>query len=338
MISEARQKKIDDATESLKRVHDFDVKTLARTDLGTLNFEDAIPHARRLVELSQQVALEILDGLPMAQLDLMKSQAVATYARLQQVLDFNLDGQNPKAERDGLINQLEADYDPLWQQLQQAISYSARRQMNFASLEREARGHMQLVKDAGSRLQGELEESKKEAAEILEEIRKVAAEQGVSQQAIYFKEECDDHAKRADEWLKTTKGATIALGVFAFATIFLHKWRWLAPTNDYETVQLAVSKVLVFATIASFVVLSARNFLAHRHNAVVNKHRQNALVTYQALVEAAADSSNREIILVHASECIFSPQPTGFGKGEKSDGSFSMVNLAGDMKVPPAGR
>ena len=50
--------------------------------------------------------------------------------------------------------------------------------------------------------------------------------------------------------------------------------------------------------------LATKNYLAHKHNAVINKHRQNALMTYKALVDAAKDATNKEVILMHASACI----------------------------------
>lgn len=59
-------------------------------------------------------------------------------------------------------------------------------------------------------------------------------------------------------------------------------------------------------------VLSARNFLSHKHNAIVNRHRQNALMTHRALIEAASDHGIREAIMVQAAGCIFSPQNTGY--------------------------
>jgi len=68
----------------------------------------------------------------------------------------------------------------------------------------------------------------------------------------------------------------------------------------------------VFAVLSFMLYLSARSFLSHKHNAVVNRHRQNALLTYRALADAAAADQNREVILTHAAACIFSPQPTGY--------------------------
>ena len=76
--------------------------------------------------------------------------------------------------------------------------------------------------------------------------------------------------------------------------------------------------------------LSVRSYLSHKHNAIVNRHCQNSLLTYRALVDAAGSSENREVILIHAAKCICGPQPTGYSQdsGEATRAS-SVVEVFG---------
>ena len=104
--------------------------------------------------------------------------------------------------------------------------------------------------------------------------------------------------------------------MYAFASLFLHKW--IIPANTYETIQLGISKTLMFAVISYMLYLCSRNFLAHKHNAIVNKHRQAALQTYTALADAAQSQESRDVVLTHAAACIFSPQSTGYSKNMDS--------------------
>jgi hypothetical protein len=212
-----------------------------------------------------------------------------------------------------------------------------RKSTDFGRLEREARSVIQSVTDEAVALKEDLGKRKTEADEVLKEVRKVAEEQGVSQQAIYFKNEADTHAKEAKTWLRVTILLTIGLGIYAVCTLFLHKLSFLAPTGPYETTQLAVSKILIFLTISFFLILASRNYIAHRHNGVINRHRQNALSTYGALVKAAGQEANRDVVLAKAADCIFSAQPTGFGKEHSPEGgSVSLVSLAPSLGKPPA--
>jgi hypothetical protein len=68
--------------------------------------------------------------------------------------------------------------------------------------------------------------------------------------------------------------------------------------------------------------------MGHRHNAVVNSHRSNALRTYDALVEAGVDPHIRGAVLVKAAECIYAPLPSGFSKSDGGEGgTMSVVSL-----------
>jgi len=91
---------------------------------------------------------------------------------------------------------------------------------------------------------------------------------------------------------------------------------------------MALSKVLIFAVISFVLYLSARNFLSHKHNAIVNRHRQNALMTYKAIVEATGDNQQTsDAILIHAASCIYAPQPTGYAGSSDFQGAKSVIEL-----------
>jgi len=147
--------------------------------------------------------------------------------------------------------------------------------------------------------------------------------------SIYFAQSADDHETQANKWQKATIRVAIGLGIFAFLSFFFHKIPWLSPSNNYETVQFAISKVLVFAVISYMLYLCAKILISHKHNAIINSHRQNALLTYKALVEAAGDTPNREVILVQAAACIFGPQGTGYTSDSipKPPGAQSVVEF-----------
>jgi hypothetical protein len=324
-------KNYENAVSSLERMQTFDTNSLPRTnDLGTaMNFAAAVEPANRLVDLYKQLPKEVLEFLSESKLSDVLRQANNDYNLFKQILDFRIeDGGSPAAERETKIEQIKHAYDPAFDRLFPIISYSVQKSTDFAILEREARASVQAVSDRGREIDETLKKHEEEAKEILTTIRKTAAEQGVSQQAIHFKMEADQHDADAKKWLSRTVTLTVVLGIYALLTLWIHKLPNLAPTNSYEAIQLAVSKILIFGTLSFLVFLSARNFTAHRHNCVVNRHRQNALVTYRSLVDAASTEANRDIVLTKASECIFAAQATAFSKLDSNDGSYSIVNLS----------
>lgn len=133
----------------------------------------------------------------------------------------------------------------------------------------------------------------------------------------------------AAKWLIYTYRFAAALGVFAILSLFLHKIEWIKPASTAEMFQLITSKVLIFTVLGYLLIMAARNYATYKHNAVVNRHRQNALLTYRALVAAAENGGTQDIVLAHAAACIFSPQETGFthGKGDSVGGPKSVLEL-----------
>jgi ElaB/YqjD/DUF883 family membrane-anchored ribosome-binding protein len=307
---------LNQAKESLQRMQDFNTQDLPRSsDLGSsLNFSEVVPDAERLKELYTRLPITVLEDFTDDILNQIKQQADGDFNRFKQILDFDPNQGNPGAQRTALINEVKAAYDAAFKRFYPYLAYSMSRTMDISRMETDARAVFQQITDKTDSIQKELESSKKEADAVLEEIRKVAAEQGVSQQAIYYKTEAEDHATQADTWRKATIYVSIAVGVFAAASLFLHKIPFLKPDNSYDSIQLVASKVLIFGILSYMLILCAKNFLSHKHNSIINKHRQNALMTFKALVEASGKNETKEIVLAHASSCIFSPQDTGYSK------------------------
>ena len=315
---------LEQAKNSIQRIQEFDSATLPReADLGRqLSFRDAVAPAQRIVKLYKQLSLETLSDFGDHQLNQLYSQADADFHRFNEVLNFDITPENATGRRDHLISQIEGTYQQTFDVMYPLIAYGMTRAVDFQTMENEARAMIQSVQDQASDITESLEGKQKQAEQVLDDIRKVAAEQGVSQQSIYFKEESERHERLASEWRDRTKKVACLLGFYSFVAIFLHKIPGLTPTDVYQSAQLITGKMLVFAVIGYILILFARNFLSHEHNAIVNKHRQNALMTFRALVNAAKEEDCSDIVLLHAAQCIFSPQETGYAKQDGSKGGF----------------
>ena len=307
---------LEEATSSVQRMQEFDPELLPREDeLGSaFSFRDAVAPARKIIDLYKQLSLQTLSAFGDNQLGDLKSHADADFNRFSEVLNFEVESENATGRRTTLISQIAKGYQAPFNVTHPLIAYGMTRAVDFQSMENEARATIQSVEDQVKAITEDLEERRTQAEQILEDIRKVAAEHGVSQQAVYFKDEHIRHSGLADTWRKRTRNLAWALGVYAVGALFLHKLPWLVPTDSFQSAQLITGKILVFVVIGYMLVLAARNFLSHEHNAIVNKHRQNALMTFTALVEAAKDDDHSDIVLLHAAQCIFSPQETGYAK------------------------
>lgn len=336
----ATQSVLETCTESLGRVQQFDPATLGREgDLGRqMSFVDVVPYAAAVVDVYKRIPITALSDFTDNQLNAVIAQANADFNTFKQILDFDATTNNASTVRRQLINGMQSRRDQVFDQLWQFIAYGVARITDTSLLESQARATIQSIKDQSEKLTKQLVEAKVDADAALVAIRAVASEQGVSQQASYFKSEAESQEGLASTWLGYTYKFAGAVALFAITSLFLHKWGWLAPANTFEAIQLSTSKILIFAVLAYMLILSARNYSTHKHNAVVNRHRQNALLTYRALVEAAGESGTQDIVLAHAASCIFSPQDTGFSqqRSESLASSKSVLELLTKNTSPRA--
>lgn len=313
-----------EAYQSLERLQTFDVATLQQSDrLGQNNFAELLAPAGTLISLSKKLPLATLDELHIAELNIVKNFSNSVFQHFSEALEFDMNEGDVRNRQKAIVDKVEKSYQQKFTQLFPLISYSAALSVDFNRLEEQGRATVQDIKDQTKIVMDELKAQQNEVSEILADVRKTAAEQGVSQQAIYFKDEADLHKTESNVWRIRTIWMSVVVGLYGISTLFLHKVPIISPINTYETVQFTVGKVLVFFVLTYMLSLCSKNFLSNRHNEIVNRHRQNALMTYKALVDASGSQEARDVILNHAAASVYRLHDTGYTKSNDNGGSSS---------------
>ena len=176
------------------------------------------------------------------------------------------------------------------------------------------------IEDQANKILESIKTTEEDCKRLLRILQNAAAKGGVGENATYFVNAAESHRHTASRWLWTS-GLGISLVAFALFAPLISQVSWFACVND---IQLGITKFIIFTAIASGTVVAIRNYSTHRHNDIVNSHREKALLTFERLAEASPDEQTRRVILTHASACIFSPQPTG------------LVKEGGPLQLPPA--
>lgn len=236
------------AKTSLERILEYYTSIQSREEeLGKrLSFSGAIDPANRLISLFKQLPLSPLDQLSDTELRALQHEADSSFNLLEEVKKF--DPENPEnntSKRDNIINKISDKRQQTFTTIYPIISYLSARATDFSALESNARAAVQAVEDEARQIQDSLRETEGNAERILENVKRVAEEQGVSQQAVYYKNEADYHATEAENWRKWTILTAIGLGVFAVLSVFIHKIPFLTPENTYEAIQLSIIPVSI---------------------------------------------------------------------------------------------
>jgi hypothetical protein len=316
---EEEQAKLKELNAALEALNKIEPESLVRAEvLGKdLSFEAGLPVFRRTLGLFRDLSESNLDNVPFETLNQLHIQASQALALFQQIKTFSIQQNptNPVQARDSLIQQLRDRWHTDYSVVTPHIAYAIRRGTDFDVLEREARGTLALQKQLAGEFKTEKDRILAEMQSALDRVRQAAAEAGVAQHAIHFKDEAEFHKRQSRWWLS----ATIAFGL---ATIGYALYSLGPELNDLtattlpRAVQLVVPRLVVIFVLTFGLVWSTRNFAASRHNFVVNRHRQNALSSFETFVKGAGDPQTKEAVLLQATQSIFTPQDSGFVKAE----------------------
>lgn len=328
---------LGDTRASLLRIQKFEAEGLIQRDrLGELSFDDVVLPARKIVTVFAQIPQDALEIFPDNELKSIKTEADNIFALFEEIKRFDLNDPDPRGRRQGQIDKMNAQYQRVFSNLFNIISYSMARTVDFNQLSSQGRATVQEIRDKTDLLLEELEKQRVEARTILDDVRKAAEEQGVSQQAFYFAEEAKAHKSESDKWRNWTIAMSAVVGLYGVFTLFIHKIPLLTPASTAEVVQLTASKLLIFFVLTYVLFLCGRKFMSNRHNEIVNKHRQNALMTYKAMVDAGRTPEARDVVLTHAAASIYQLHDTGYVRSADGDGpsSNAVVGLLPRATLP----
>lgn len=97
-------------------------------------------------------------------------------------------------------------------------------------------------------------------------------------------------------------------------------------------IQHSIPRLIVVSVLTYGLVWSARNYAASQHNYVVNRHRRNALASFQTFVEGASDKEIKDAVLLEATHSIFTPQDSGFARGDVPNATSQVIEVFRSLK------
>lgn len=297
----------------IEEIVSLDPESLMRSeDFGKLyTFEPIVPHARIVKDHVYRINTDSLAILSEHTLDQITRICSDIKQYIDQIKAFDPKEYSQDAEQQysKLLERSISAFKKLPHELLPIIAYTSSDAASIAETLHNAKN-----------IEGKIKGLFDQAGDILDNIKGVSAETGVSSQANFYDLDAMDHKFYARVWLGVSIFTGLTIAILAYILLYD-----IEPSSVSLSVSDAIIKVagktLIFAAFTSLLVLFVKNYAASRHNHIVNRHRHNALRTYQTLVEAAADTANADIVLTHAAQCIFADQPTGYSKHDSVESS-----------------
>ncbi|MFC1693182.1 hypothetical protein ACFL1R_06730 [Candidatus Latescibacterota bacterium] len=97
--------------------------------------------------------------------------------------------------------------------------------------------------------------------------------------------------------------------------------------NGLQSIQFGIAKLVIFSVLYTATLWIGKIYKSQWHNYIVNKHRQNALSSFETFVEATSDEQTKNAVLLQATNSIFSPQNSGFIPGTEHSTSPQILEI-----------
>lgn len=314
--------------ETLNWFKECNLEGLRRNELGEkLSFDPAMPDIERVVIFYRKLFDCDLTDLPHATMTQISNTGKATIDILGCIGSFDPEkSQNPFPERTQLMNQVRDRWETDFPAIAPVLAYATKSSADFQRLEREARGTLSELTEARKEFTKQTDGILNQMSSALSKVQDAAKEAGVSQHAVHFNEEADTARNLACGWL------AVAVG-FGLATVSYIVWHvepilsQLTNPTAMQLVQPSIPRLIVVFVLTFGMIWSAKNFTASVHNFVVNRHRRNALSSFQTFVEGASKTEVKDAVLMQATHAIFMPQDSGYAKGEVPNPTSQVVEV-----------
>lgn len=315
-------------TETLEYYKRCNISEIMRSDLGEkLSFESAEPYIQRIVNIYLKLSQCDLSDLPNVTMNQISQCGRSKKSILENIQMFAPErASNPFGERADLIDQIRNRWEHDFPTISPVLAYATKSSADFLRLEREARGTLSELSDSKTQFKSETDDILRAMNSALGEVQNAAKEAGVSQHATHFSEEADQAKLTAIISLI----ASVLLGLTIISYVVFHIEPIIlkieSPTG-IQLIQAAMPRLLIVFVLSFGMVWAAKNFTSAAHNYVINRHRKNALASFQTFVEGASKQEVKDVVLLQATHAIFTPQDSGFAKGEIPNPSSQVVEV-----------
>ena len=322
-----RESYLDGLRTYLKKF-DTGVEVFVQPQLGAdFNFSEIDYLFRDVLETAKQVREGPHEKLPLRMLQVGFQAFDELNQPLQRIVNFSVadiakQGKNPVDVRTELIDNFEKAASVFLDRMAAVLAFMGTRAEEAvpSTIGEAALEQLTLVKQVFA----DSEALKRELETVVAASREAAGKVGVSQHAVHFAEEARRHAKESLVWLVDTvilSGVTLAAAAYNYGFLATAE----VASDRGQVIQLVVAKLVLFSLLVTATVWCGKNYRSTKHNLVVNRHRQNALSSFQAFAEATSDDQTRNAVLLQATQSIFTPQHSGYVSTESEAGGSAQI-------------
>lgn len=307
-------KKASSFNKIIDKVLETDTSKYERSDLGELSFEKLRPQ----IEITKRLLQELIKIdpvlIPPELESKIRDRSTGIFVVLNSIENFklkNIQG-NPNVEHETIIRNFNREYSELLDLLP-LINLAER--IDEHEVIKRNENIITLIDLASKTLDQKLLEFNKKIEETTTAVEEATKTRGVSVFAEIFEAESNRYSRNAFWWLIGTIGLLILTVTSSVALLFFQK----EGEFGFDHIQFMITKVLIISALFYSISVCVKNFKAQKHNELVNRHRFNALKTFQTFTTSTKDERTKDVILLEATHTIFGHQTTGYNDNDSND-------------------
>ncbi|MDE0510346.1 MAG: hypothetical protein OXI88_00955 [Gammaproteobacteria bacterium] len=296
---------------------------------GTINFEAARPKLELAFQLFNDLLQLPVEILPDNVITNIISSAEPLSRYINDIKGFTLQG-DVEENRDDIVDNLNNQIDAFYTEAQHWIPYLAYQQGDVQRRLDELSGAVDESDKILTNAKKEAETKKSEIDNVVTAAKEASASVGVAHFSSDFMAEAEKLEKSAESWLLVTGGFTLVTLIVAY--VFLHMDE---PSGLYSVIYHSTTKLIILGTLIAATVWCGKIYRALRHQVTTNKHRANAIRTFQAFSKAASDDAARDAVLMETTKAIFGLSPSGYLDQETAGSEQTrIIELLGRTSKP----
>lgn len=180
-------------------------------------------------------------------------------------------------------------------------------------------------------LKSDMNSNTSEIKTILNELKKKAAEQTISDYAIVFQNEAAIKNTIAKNWLVT--GVVMIILFIGTILIFnLNDWLPSEIFNNanqllHYNISNVITKLIIYAIMIFVISFSFKQYNICKHLNTINTHRQNALNSYKLFTQSIVgeDFASQNALMIQVAKSIYEQNQTGYLGNENNQGVNSGI-------------
>ncbi|WP_199052951.1 hypothetical protein [Aquitalea sp. ASV15] len=154
---------------------------------------------------------------------------------------------------------------------------------------------------------------------ILASAKQLSTNELTKKQSKFFQDEADKHSTQSIQWKNYSIALLIITCTLAVAGIAMAFCPQLHPKDTYQLIQIVTGKIILIAISIYTLGVCIKNYQAHKHNEILNSHRENALSAASALIDLIEEPNQKDAVLLQVANVVFSIQDTGYTKPTSSE-------------------